>query len=128
MELPRISGYRLEFVDVPAPKDEAQIVREVLGVSPSAPPPGPPTRMLRITIEGSRFPILDTPFEVRIGDQVLQSLAVTGPGTGLRGLLQRRPQEGDEVAIHVPSAEPSTSQVLIAATFDPSILDDTTIG
>jgi hypothetical protein len=120
MQQPRISGYRIEYVDVPAPKDEAQIVREVLGASPPTPPPGPPTRLLRIiTVEGSRFPITETPFEVRIGDQVLQSLAIIGPGTGARGMLQHRPQEGDEIAIHVAEPESTDPQILVAGVFDP---------
>lgn len=126
METPRISGYRLEYVDVPAPKDEAQIVREVLGASPPTPPPGPPTRMLQITVEGTRFPITETPYEVHVGDQVLQSLAITGPGTGARGLLQRRPREGEQVAIHVPEPESADPQVLVAGVFDPSLVTDMT--
>jgi len=126
MQLPHIAGYRLEIVEVPAPKGRDQIIREVLGAAPVSPPPGPPTRMLRITIEGASFPLGETPFEVRIGDQVLQSLAITGPGTGATGLLQRPPREGEEIALHVHSPGVAEPQVLIAGRFDPAILDDAT--
>jgi hypothetical protein len=127
MALPNITGYRLEIVEVPAPKDETQIVLEVLGAVPRTPPPGPPTRMLMITIEGE-FPVGETPYQVRIGDQVLGSLAIVGAGTGARGLLQRRPRAGEEVALLFRPPDSPEPQVLVAAAFDPSIVDDTTIA
>ena len=36
MKIPTITNYRVEEVEVPAPKDEQQIIREVLGLA--APP------------------------------------------------------------------------------------------
>ena len=120
-----ITGYRLEYVDVPAVRDKYEIFREVLSGSPPS-PPGPPTRMLQITIEGDVFPITQEPYEVRIGDQVVRSLSIHGTGAAASGLLQRRPSEGDQIAIHVPTRAAEEPQVLIAGVFDPGLLDDAT--
>lgn len=128
--LPNITGYRIEVVELPAPKDEDQIDREVLGIEPPSPPPGPPTRMLQITLTGDLFPVTERAYDIAIGDQVLDALAIDGPGTSATGLLQRMPREGEQIAFRVapvgdeePTGEP---RVLVAERFDLSKLDDAT--
>jgi hypothetical protein len=128
--VPNITGYRIEVVESPAPKDEDQIDREALGIDPPSPPPGPPTRMLQITLTGDLFPITERSYDIAIGDQVVGALAINGPGTSATGLLQRMPRAGEPIAFRIaptvdqdPTAEP---QVLVADNFDLSKLDDAT--
>lgn len=126
IEQPNITGYRLEVVEVPAAKDEDQIDREALGIDPPTPPPGPPTRMLRITLEGGGFPVTERRFDIRIGDQVLDGVEILGHGAAARGFLQRPPREGEEIALRVDTPGQDERQVLLAEAFDPSKLDDAT--
>jgi hypothetical protein len=77
----------------------------VLGISPPTPPPGPPTRMLRLTLRGGVFPVTEQPYEIRIGDQTLDSLEIIEGGTAATGLLQRMPREGEPIALHVMSLD-----------------------
>ena len=49
MKIPTITDYRVEEVEVPAPKEEQQIIHEALGLAAPALPPGPPRKMLKIT-------------------------------------------------------------------------------
>jgi len=126
IQQPIITGYRLEVVEVPAAKDEDRIDREALGIDPPTPPPGPPTRMLRITLEGDGFPVAERRFDIRIGDQLLAGVEILGHGTGARGFLQRPPRAGEEIALHVDTPGQAERQVLVAEAFDPSKLDDAT--
>lgn len=120
-----ITGYRLEHVDVPAARDKWEVFREVLSGSPPA-PAGPTTRMLRIVIEGETFPFTEQLYEVHIGDQVVRNLSIHGTGTAASGLLRQRPSEGDQIAIHVPTAPAEEPRVLVAGVFDTNLLDDAT--
>jgi hypothetical protein len=128
--VPAITGYRIELVEVPAPKDEDRIDREALGIDPPSPLPGPPTRMLQITLSGSLFPITERTYDIAIGDQVVGALAIDGPGTSATGVLQRMPREGEPIAFRFaptvdqdPADEP---RVLVAENFDLNKLDDAT--
>jgi hypothetical protein len=123
---PNITRYRIEVVEVPAAKDETQIIREAIGLTPPTPPPGPPTRMLRITLQGDQFPVSEQLYDIRIGDQKLNSLAITGGGTSATGYLQRMPREGEAIAFHVEPLRSAEPQVLVAENFDLSKLDDAT--
>lgn len=120
MRIPQITGYRLEEVEVPAPKDEQQIINEVLGLTEPAPPPGPPRRVLRVVLEADEFPITEVPLAISIGDQRLTGLAISGGGTQATAFVESMPNEGDPIVFHLPAAEGGT---LLAGHFDPSRLD-----
>jgi hypothetical protein len=126
MRVPNITGYRIESVEIPIAKDEEQIIREAIGLTPPTPSPGSAGRRLRITIEGDRFPIGERSFEIRIGDQRLTSLAITGGGTSATGFLDRMPEDGEAIAFHVSPPAGSEPRVLVAENFDRGKLIDAT--
>jgi hypothetical protein len=82
--------------------------------------------MLRITLQGDQFPVSERLYDIRIGDQKLNSLAITGGGTSATGYLQRMPREGEPIAFHVEPLRAAEPQVLVAENFDTSKLDDAT--
>jgi hypothetical protein len=122
MDVPTITGYRIETVTVPEPKDPQQIVREVMGVVPPA-PRGPGRQQLRITLEGDRFPRGERVFDVSIGSQTLRGLQVSSDGRRISALIDAVPSEGDRIAFHLPSApEVGEGGTLVAGLFETSRL------
>ncbi len=123
LEAPNITSYRIEEVEVPAPVSEEQAIREVLGASEPA-PRGPGRRMLRITLEGDRFPEIEVPFSISIGDQTLVGLTVSPDGSQASALMERVPNEGDAIAFHFPrEARATEGGVLLAGHFETSKLE-----
>lgn len=118
MKVPQITGYRLEEVQLPAPKDEEQVIREALGLTERI-PPGPGRKMIRITLEADdEFPIVEMPLAISIGDQVLTGLAVSGGQAS--AFIETMPQDGEQIVFHAPFAEGGT---VLAGHFDSSKLD-----
>jgi hypothetical protein len=121
---PNITGYRLEEVEVPAPKPEQQIINEVLGITPPTPPPGPPRRILKIIIEGDEFPMSELPFSITIGDQTLRGLSVTNGGKQATAYIEQTPQQGEQIALHFPFIPTEEEgRTLLAGVFDIGRLD-----
>jgi hypothetical protein len=118
MDVPRITGYRIESVTVPEPKDPQQIVREVMGLVPPA-PRGPGIQRLRITLEGDRFPKGERVFNVSIGNQDLRGLKLSPDGRQMSALIDAVPSDGDQIAFHMPSTpEVGESGTLLAGRFE----------
>lgn len=122
MRVPNITDYSLKEVEVPAPKDEQQIINEVLGLAEPTLPPGPPRKMLKITLEADEFPMIEAPFSVSIGAQRVTNLMVFGGGTRLSGLVETMPSQGERIVVHLPSLADESGTVL-AGLFDSSKLD-----
>ncbi len=122
MQMPNITDYSLEEVEVPAPKDEQQIISEVLGLTEPTLPSGPPMKMLKITLEADEFPMTETPFSVSIGGQRVTNLMLSGDGTHLSGLVETMPNQGERIVLHLPSLADESGTVL-AGLFDASKLD-----
>ena len=117
MKVPQITGYRLEEVQLPAPKDEEQVIREALGLTERS-PPGPGRKMIRITLEADEFPVTEMPLEISIGDQFLTELNISlGEASAF---IETMPQDGEQIVFHTPSAEGGT---VLAGHFDSSKLD-----
>jgi hypothetical protein len=121
MTTPEITGYHIEEVDVPPPKERRQIILEVLGLAAPAPPEGEPRRRLAITLDGSGFAMTAIPFEISIGDRRIESLRILGDGTQATGLIDGVPSDGDPIAIH--TVEPHRDSVIVAR-FDRAKLED----
>ena len=122
MKVPNITDYSLEEVEIPAPKDRQQIINEVLGLAEPSLPPGPPRRMLKITLEADEFPMIEIPFSVSIGGQKVTNLMLSGDGTRLSGLVETMPNQGEQIVFHLPSLADESGTVL-AGIFDASKLD-----
>lgn len=120
MTIPTITRYRIEEIEVPPPKNEQQIINEVLGIVEPTPPSGEPRRMLRITLEGEGFPTTEMPFEISIGNQTFGALEIFADGKRASGLIGTAPNEGDPIAFHTPSVQGGT---VIADQFQISKLD-----
>lgn len=120
MQVPSISKYRIEEIEVPPPKDEQQIISEVLRIVEPVPPSGEPRRMLRITLEGEGFPMTETPFEISMGNQKFGALEIFADGKRVSGLIETVPKEGDLIVFHTPLVESGT---VIAERFQTSKLD-----
>lgn len=125
MRAPDITRYRIEEIEVPPPKDQQQIINEVLGLVEPKPPSGEPRKMLRVTLEGEGFPIMEVPFGISIGNQTLTALEILAGGKQAAGLIEALPNEGDPIAVHTPLVEGGT---LIAGHFQMSKLNDTRIA
>jgi hypothetical protein len=124
MIIPDIKRYKIEEVEVPAPKEREQVIREALGISPPTPPPGPPRKMFQITIEADMFPHTNTPYNISIGNQKLLALATTPGGFRATALLERVPSAGEEIAFHFPAIEEGgEARTVVAAVFDTAKLD-----
>lgn len=125
MDAPNIKGYRVEEVEVPAPKEERQAILESLRLAPPTPPPGPPRRMIRITLEADVFPLTNEPYDIFIGNQKLQALAVAPGGRRASALIEQVPAQGEQIAFHMPG-EGAEGQpvVMLAGNFDTSKLDN----
>ena len=117
MKIPTITNYRVEEVEVPAPKDEQQIIREVLGLAAPTLPPGPPRKMLKITLEADEFPMLELPLALSVGGQAVTNLAISGGGTRMSGLIDTMPHQGDRIVLHLPSLADEEG-VVLAGLFD----------
>lgn len=126
LRLPNITGYRIETVEIPIAKSEEQTIREAIGLTPPTPSAGTAGTRLRIILEGDLFPLGERPFEIRIGDQRVTAMAITGGGTSATGFLDRMPQEGEPIAFHVTPPAGAAPQVLVAESFDRSKLTDAT--
>lgn len=116
MKVPTITDYRVEEVEVPAPKDEQQIINEALGLAQPT-PSGPPRKMLKITLEADEFPTVELPFAISIGDQTVANLAVSGGGRRISGLIEAMPRQGDRIVLHFPSLAEEEG-VVLAGVFD----------
>lgn len=125
MQAPIITSYRIEEIELPPPKSEQQILYEVMGIVEPNPPVGEPRKVLEITLEGDGLEMSGTPFDISIGDQVLDCLKVFGGGARVSGLIERVPNEGDQIVIHTGMEEDST---LIAGHFEISKLTDTPLA
>lgn len=125
MHVPHIKGYRVEEVEVPAPKEQRQAILESLGLAPRTPPPGPPRRMIRITLEADAFPLTNEPYDIFIGSQKLEALAVEPGGRRASAFIAQVPSQGEPIALHLTN-EGTTEQsaVMIAGNFDVSKLDN----
>jgi hypothetical protein len=124
MIVPNIIGYRIDEVEVPEPKPDDQIIREVLGLAPVA-PRGAPRRMLRITMAADQFPqTTEPPYNITIGDQMLRGLEIAPDGRRASGLIAAMPAEGDVIALRVPT-KPQLGQdgVMRAGLFEHAKLD-----
>lgn len=119
MKIPTITNYRVEEVEVPAPKAEQQIIHEALGLAAPALPPGPPRKMLKITLEADEFPMLELPLALSIGEQAVTNLAISGGGTRMSGLVAAMPHQGDRIVLHLPSLADDEG-VVLAGLFDRS--------
>lgn len=126
MNIPDIKGYRVEEVEVPAPKEQRQAILEALQLSPPTPPPGPPRRMIRITIEADEFPMTNMPYDIFIGSQKLQALAVEPGGNRASALITQLPAQGEPIAFHMPDIGSASGEpvVMLAGNFDVSKLDN----
>lgn len=106
MRIPTISDYHVEEVEVPAPKDEQQILYEALGIVPPSLPAGEPRKMIKITLDADDFPNnLEMPFSIVVGNQTLTNLNVWGCGKRISGLVSEMPREGDAIVMHFPTTE-----------------------
>jgi hypothetical protein len=119
MKIPTITNYRVEEVEVPAPKAEQQIINEALGLAAPALPPGPPRKMLKITLEADEFPMMELPLALSVGSQVVTNLAISGGGTRMSGLIETMPQQGERIVLHLPSLA-GDEGVVLAGLFDRS--------
>jgi hypothetical protein len=119
MKIPTITDYRVEEVEVPAPKEEQQIINEALGLVAPALPPGPPRKMLKIILEADEFPMLEIPLALSIGEQAVTNLAIYGGGTRMSGLIDTMPRQGDRIVLHLPSLADDEG-VVLAGLFDRS--------
>ena len=119
MKIPTITNYRVEEVEVPAPKAEQQIIHEALGLAAPALPPGPPRKMLKITLEADEFPTLELPLSLSVGDQTVTNLAISGGGTRMSGLIEAMPRQGDRIVLHFPALA-GDEGVVLAGLFDRS--------
>ena len=119
MKIPTITDYRVEEVEVPAPKEEQQTIHEALRLVPPALPPGPPRKMLKIILEADEFPMLEVPLALSIGDQTVTNVAIYGGGTRLSGLIEAMPHQGDRIVLHLPALAEDEG-VVLAGLFDRS--------
>ena len=125
MSVPNITGYRVEEVEVPAPREQRQAILESLKVVPPT-PPGPTRRMIRITIEADAIPITNRPYDIFIGQQRLEALSIEPGGNRATALIAQIPAQGEPIAFHMPSVGEGAGQpvVMIAGNFDTSKLDN----
>ena len=125
MNPPNITGYRVEEVEVPAPKEHRQAILESLGIVPPT-PAGPPRRMIRITIDADAFPLTNMPYDIFIGSQKLQALAVEPGGNVASALIAELPVQGEPIAFHMPriGGAVDRTEVMLAGNFDVSKLDN----
>lgn len=124
MIIPNIQRYKIEEIEVPAPKVREQIIREALGINPPTPPPGPPKKMFKITMEADMFPHTNRPYNISIGNQRLVALATTPGGFRATGLLEQMPSAGEEIAFHFSAVEEGgEARTVVAALFDTAKLD-----
>ena len=105
MQIPNITGYRIEEIELP----QTGVAR----------------RMIRITLRGNGFPMSEIPFEISIGTQKLDALEFLGPGAGVAGLIETVPNEGDQIVFYTPLVEGGT---VVAELFQMSKLTDTRIA
>jgi hypothetical protein len=126
MDIPDIKGYRVEEVEVPAPKEQRQAILESLKLAQPSPTPGTPRRMIRITIDADTFPMTNMPYDIFIGNQKLQALAVEPGGNRASALIAELPAHGEPIAFHMPNTGGATGQtvVVMAGSFDTSKLDN----
>lgn len=120
MQIPNITRYLIEEIEMPPPKEEQQIINEVLGIIAPTPPSGEPRRMLRVTLKGEGFPTTEIQFGISIGNQKLTALKIFGDGKKASGLIETMPSEGEPIAFHMPIIEGGT---VIAEHFQTSKLD-----
>lgn len=125
MGVPNITGYRVEEVEVPAPREQRQAILESLKVVPPT-PPGPARRMIRITIEADALPITNRPYDIFIGNQRLRALSVEPGGNRATALIEQVPAEGEPIAFHMPAIGEGAGRpaVVLAGNFDTSKLDN----
>lgn len=106
MRIPTISDYHVEEVEVPAPKDEQQILHEAIGIVPPSLPAGAPLKVIKITLDADGFPDnLEIPFSIVVGNQTLTNLSVWGGGKRISGLVSQMPHEGDAITMNFPTLE-----------------------
>lgn len=106
MRIPTISDYHVEEVEIPAPKDEQQILREAMGVDPPSLPPGPPRKVIKITLDADDFSEnLEIPFSIVVGSQTLTNISVWGGGKRISGVVSEMPREGDAIVMNFPTVE-----------------------
>lgn len=123
--MPNITGYRVEEVEVPAPKEQRQAILESLKLAPATLPSGPPRRMILITIEADAFPLTNQPYDIFIGSQKLEALAVEPGGGRASAFIAHVPTQGEQIAFHMPrGGADGRPAVMIAGNFDTSKLDN----
>jgi hypothetical protein len=115
-----IARYELREITLPEPLDEATITRVALGLEEM--PARGTRRVLQITLETpDEFPMNETFRGVSIGMQRVGNLAVSPDGKRATGIVDRAPQQGDRIVLHLPAAEGGPT--MLAGTFDESKLD-----
>ena len=121
MRVPQITGYRIEEVQIPGPRDDNEVPDEVLGITGSGAPEPPPITVLKITIDADDFPDSEMPLMVTIGDQSLSDVTVSADGKTATAYIDHLPSEGDAIAFNV---SPDNSETLLAGNFEMSKLDN----